>query len=117
VRTKLTDNDKEKMMGDSNKTFTVPAFTLVQYKRDKNRNPVGVVVARKVGEEVRYGFSLCRKGDRFNKARALEIALGRVNAKVTICPNSLEQTFDIVMDRAARYFKQRKVCRKTKRRL
>jgi hypothetical protein len=87
------------------KTFTVPAFTLVQYKRDKNRNPVGVVVARMVDGQVRYGFSLCRKGDRFNKARALEIALGRVDAEVTICPNSLEQTFDIVVDRAKRYFK------------
>lgn len=77
---------------------------LIEYLRDKNGSPVGVVVA--LGKED-IGWSLCNKRDRFNKQRALEIAVGRSYKRnisdtkpVTILP-----LFNKVYARAQRYFK------------
>ena len=45
-----------------------------QYLRDKNRNPIGLVVLDKEGN---YGWSKLRKGDKFTKELANKIALNR----------------------------------------
>lgn len=57
----------------------IPKHTVIQYiRKKKNRIPYGVVVAIKdIENGYRIGYSLCNKKDRFNKKRALEIALGR----------------------------------------
>ena len=88
----------------------IPPYTLIAYKRDKKRNPVGVVVATKDPQtgHINYGFSLCRKGDRFTKARALEIALGRsqFDDYDMICTiHSLRDTLNKVEARAKKYYK------------
>lgn len=92
-------------------TTYIPPQTLIAYKRDKNRNPVGVVVATKCpyNGQIHYGYALCRKGDRFTKARALEIALGRTkfNEFDMICTiHSLRDTLNRVEARAKKYYKQ-----------
>jgi hypothetical protein len=50
---------------------------IVQYVRDLNRNPVGVVVA--IGPD-QVGWSVCHPKDRFDKVRGLNIAIGRAQA-------------------------------------
>ena len=45
-----------------------------QYLRDKNRNPIGLVVLDRVGN---YGWSKLRKGDKFTKELANKIAFNR----------------------------------------
>ena len=45
-----------------------------QYLRDKNRNPIGLVILDKKGN---YGWSKLRKGDKFTKELANEIAFNR----------------------------------------
>jgi hypothetical protein len=100
---------KEKEMVNKINT-NIPAYTLISYKRDKKRNPVGVVVATKnpATGDIHYGHALCRKGDRFTKARALAIALGRTdfNTYDTICKiPSLQNTLNRVKERAKKYFK------------
>ena len=49
---------------------------LIQYIRNKNNQPIGVVVAV---DKYKVGYSLCKKGDRFDKQRGFEIAVGRAN--------------------------------------
>ena len=77
---------------------------LIEYLRDKNGNPIGVAVA--VSKED-IGWSLCNKRDKFNKQRALEIAVGRATKRdisdtkpVTILP-----LFNKIYARAQKYFK------------
>lgn len=59
------------------KDYTIPKHTVIQYVRDKKGVPYGVVVAVKVDDGYRLGYSLCNKKDRFSKDMALKIALGR----------------------------------------
>jgi hypothetical protein len=59
--------------------MNIPKYTVIQYIRNKNRIPLGVVVAIKSADGYNLGYSLCRKGDRFNKRMALNIAIGRAN--------------------------------------
>lgn len=59
------------------KDYTIPKHTVIQYVRDKKGVPYGVVVAVKVEDSYRLGYSLCNKKDRFSKDMALKIALGR----------------------------------------
>ena len=48
------------------------------YIRDENRNPFGVVVTRKVGNQLEYNYSVCNPKDKFSKEIAKKIALGRL---------------------------------------
>lgn len=86
---------------------------LVEYKRDKNRTPYGVVVA--IGPDM-VGWSLCNKKDKFTKAEGLHFALYRalaikectVNYKIRAyedCPTTLRKQFDRMIERSLLYFK------------
>jgi hypothetical protein len=88
-----------------------PNNTIFQYVRNRRREKVGVVVAtRRSDNTVGLGFSLCatNRGDTFNPATALEIAVGRAenfpHFKATL-PQSVKADWDIIYDRACRYFK------------
>lgn len=56
----------------------IPQQTLIQYVRDNNRTPRGIVVAIKLSNgKIGIGWSLCRKNERFIKDMGLQIAIGR----------------------------------------
>lgn len=77
---------------------------LVKYVRDKNNNPRGVVVAIGAKE---LGYALAHKGDKFDKARGLQIAVGRALKHATNVefPESLQDAKAEMLDRSVRYFK------------
>ena len=88
-----------------------PNTVIFQYVRNRRRQKVGVVAAVKRSDNtVGFGYSLCavNRGDAFNPATALEIALGRAENfpyfKGEI-PQSVVNDWDTIFDRAVRYFK------------
>jgi hypothetical protein len=93
---------------------------LRQYIRDKQGRPCGVVVSDKLcDQEIYFGYSLCntKKGDKFNKNRGLEIAVGRLmSRKFSLLPYDIPRyielppkilvTLDHIKQRSKRYFKK-----------
>ena len=74
----------------------IPKHTVIQYVRNKKRIPYGVLVAIKDDNGYRVGYSLCNKKDRFNKAMALKIAIGRAyrgHEIPTPIPHDVPKTF------------------------
>jgi hypothetical protein len=90
----------------------IPAYTLVTYKRNKNGDPVGVLVAKKNQGDGSFtiGYSQCRKGDKFNKKMGLNIALGRCDnfdvKYFNSMPHSLRKILPDFIKRCERYYKQ-----------
>lgn len=88
-----------------------PNNTIFQYVRNRRRQKVGVVVAVKRDDGlVGFGYSLCAKtkGDEFNRETALNIALGRAENFPHFegeVPQSVENDWSEIYDRATRYFK------------
>lgn len=93
--------------------------TIIQYIYNKkipskNRRAIGVLaaVARGDAEKIHIGWSLCAKGrgDKFDKARGLQIALGRSLVGSTAeVPDSIAEQINCFSARACRYFKDREV--------
>jgi len=88
-----------------------PNNTIFQYVRNRRREKVGVVVATKRSDNtIGLGFSLCatNRGDTFNPTTALNIAVGRAenfpHFKDAL-PQSVKADWDMIYDRACRYFK------------
>ena len=89
---------------------------IVQYVRDKHRNPVGTVVATLTRDnEISVGWSRCNKLDRFTKSVAKQIAYERaVRENATEALREEFQTLPMsyciaiakIVDRAVRYYKQ-----------
>jgi len=84
--------------------------TLVQFVRDRKGQPRGMVVATVIDDQIRIGWSYTntKLGDRFNKSRALQIALGRAkngqrNSVTT--PHSVSKVIEKMQNRAGFYFK------------
>ena len=86
---------------------------IYEFVLNKKKQRVGVVVATVVAnnpESVRLGFSRCNTsaGDKFDKGKALTIALGRARAGGTMdLPISMLQNYMRMADRAKRYFKDK----------
>jgi len=81
---------------------------IVQYSRDEKGSPDGVLVAEKAEENtVLIGWSACQKPDHFNKARALQIATGRIKlgASGGVVPRRMRDMIAPFTDRCRRYFK------------
>lgn len=51
------------------------------YIRDEKRNPIGVIVTRKVENYVEVNYSFCSPKDKFDKKIGKKIALGRLETK------------------------------------
>ena len=87
---------------------------LVFYTRKKkngkwNGKRTGCMVAAKIDGRVKFGFSLCRKDDAFDKAEGLKIATERMNEWSTVetlnaLPASLREQYDYFNDRMDKYF-------------
>lgn len=82
---------------------------LMEYVRDKNNRPIGVIVATSKNT---FGWSLCSKKDRrfgtvINKKIGLDIAVGRAFAKIPFnqMPKSLWDPLEKMVMRAEKYFK------------
>ena len=80
---------------------------LVKYLRDKNNVPHGCVVST---SPYKFGYSLCAKGDVFDKKTALELAVMRANCipENRILAHTPESLQDLMLDmiyRASRYYK------------
>lgn len=85
--------------------------TLIQYIRDNNYKPYGVVVAVKKENEVHYGFSIQNKKDKWDRHTGIKIAEARANAGAYSLPRSeklsrpIIENFQLLSDRAVKYFK------------
>ena len=87
----------------------IPKFTVIQYLRNKKRVPYGVLVAVKNENSPRgycFGYSLCNKKDRFNKAMALKVAIGRANVEWdNDPPHDVRHAAPSFFDRCNKYYK------------
>lgn len=86
---------------------------IIEYVRDKRRNPIGTVVAFVTeGNEIAVGWSRCnRKLDRFNKQTGKFIAAwnalhNHIKSDFGNLPTAYRAKILKVLDRAYRYFKQ-----------
>lgn len=76
---------------------------IFQYVRNRQNQRVGIVVAC---SKEQVGWSACKKGDRFNKERGMEIAIGRASVGSEVKPPLyVSFTLEIMKERAERYFK------------
>ncbi len=82
---------------------------LVEFVRDKNNRPIGVIIALSKEE---FGWSLCAKADRqfgtvIDKQRAYDIAFIRASNHVPVerMPKSFKKPYQKMLERSARYFK------------
>lgn len=78
-------------------------------KRFTKGDPIGAVVAVKVGEDIRFGWSQCatKHGDRFNKDEALSLAVDRTREIVDIhkIPPRVRKQLEKFAVRAFKYFR------------
>ena len=89
---------------------------LIQYVR-KNNKPVGCLVATKREDgKVAISYSACKKGDKFTKKLAREIAFGRTKKNcislqvmqspvLSLIPFALRNSLEGFINRTERYFK------------
>jgi hypothetical protein len=89
-----------------------PNNTIYQYVRNRRKEKVGVVAALlRSDNTIGFGYSLCavNRGDKFNPVTALNIALGRAENfpyfKCEEVPQSIDNDWAEIHDRACRYFK------------
>jgi len=79
--------------------------------RDKNRNPIGTVVAIKNGNDILLGWSKLHVGvDSFSKPRGRQIAIGRALFKSVPTPPAkdrqmIAEHLTEILQRAKKYFK------------
>jgi len=91
--------------------ITVPAYTLISYARNKKGDPIGVLVAKRRGNngDFTIGYSQCRKGDKFSKKLGLKIALGRCeNGSYEVLdrmPHNLRRNLSSFIQRCEKYYK------------
>ena len=80
-------------------------------KSKTNRNKKGVLIAFLYMDEMRIGWSLCNKRDKFNKELGLHIARNRAKRTVHInIPPSIKKEMNLFVKRATSYFKDKPLC-------
>lgn len=86
-------------------------YMILQYIRNRNNQPIGIMVADIIDGTMRIGISRCNKKDRFNKNRGMAIATGRLNCEDhhnfidEDTPSEISVQIDNFNNRARRYFK------------
>lgn len=85
-----------------------PTHSVVQYVRNKKK-PHGALVAIKTSDGFRIGYSLCRKGDRFKKKMAVQIAIGRATHSHAEAsqdlPREIKKMMPLFAERCRKYYK------------
>jgi hypothetical protein len=85
---------------------------LINYIRNENRKPHGVVVAFKQDGKIHFGYSLHNPADKWDRELGIKIAVARANAdefqlpKVKDRLEVVSEAFEHMKKRAIRYFKQ-----------
>ncbi len=86
---------------------------LIQYCRDKQWRPIGVVVIYKYQGRLHIGWSLCRKDDRWNKHVGVYKAISRAEIITDESPGwspqvptSVRSTAQLLFNRATRILKK-----------
>lgn len=90
----------------------IPKHTIISYVRDNKGRPQGALIAvrEENGKGYRVGYSLCNKLDRFSKAMAVKIALGRAAAgrppssEKEPLPHLIRRNIPAFIERCARYY-------------
>lgn len=78
---------------------------LIQYVKKPSGVKKAVMFARKEGNIVSFGYSLCSKRDTFKKDFGLHVASRRADKQEIDIPTSMGQNFKDFVNRAKRYFK------------
>lgn len=82
----------------------------MQFVRDRKGNPRGVVVAtldEQSNVTLGWSYTNIKAGDRFNKQRGIDIALGRVKTGTDAqVPHNVQKVSDRMYRRALIYFKK-----------
>jgi hypothetical protein len=85
-----------------------PSHSVVQYVRNKKK-PHGALVAIKTPDGFRIGYSLCRKGDRFKKKMAVQIAIGRATHSHSLeaqeLPREIKKMIPVFTERCRKYYR------------
>jgi hypothetical protein len=84
------------------------------YIRNRNGNPVGVVIAEKIIGNPSIGWSLCCKRDKFSKEMGECIALNRAEKYASLppeevlpkVPRTVQPYYNYMVNRANKYFKK-----------
>lgn len=82
---------------------------LMQFVRDNHGDPRGIVVAQSIDDKIHIGWSFVNKksGDKFNKERGLQIAIGRIEKNTnSVIPRDVNVVVDIIANRSRAYFKK-----------
>lgn len=83
---------------------------LKQYVRDKNNNPIGVMLSVLVDDCIQYGYSICHKNDKYDKVKGMLIAFNRLNAKrMSAIPIKMESAFEDFIERSEKYWRKNRV--------
>lgn len=78
---------------------------LIEYVRNKNRHPIGVVVA--VGKN-KIGWSKCNKQDKWDRNLGIQIAKNRAEKGYrTSVPHEVKPKIDHMKKRAHKYYRKR----------
>lgn len=75
---------------------------IYSYVRDEKRNKRGIVVALDYQGEIRIGYSLLHKNDKWNKDLGINIALSRAMLGKTIVPERTRQRIEFIINSASR---------------
>lgn len=83
---------------------------LMQFVRDRDGQPRGMVVATVIDGSVRFGWSYTntKAGDRFNKQKAIVISTGRAEkgwSQKVKTPHQVIKSLNQIVDRSIRYYK------------
>lgn len=89
---------------------TIDKPMLTQFVRDRKGQPRGMVVATVIDNTIRFGWSFAntKAGDRFDKCKAITIALGRAEngwGPKTKVPVSTVKVLNKMYTRATSYYK------------
>lgn len=78
-----------------------------KFVRDRNNHKKGIVIAFMENDQVKMGWSLCKKGDLFDHNLGMNIALGRAKSNhLQLIPFSISEDWGKMKARADKYFKE-----------
>lgn len=78
--------------------------------RNGQRQKVGLFFGTTIKNQIVIGFSLCSREDKFDRDKALAIAVGRaLSPKSQECPPSISDEACDFADRCVKYFKDSRI--------
>lgn len=86
---------------------------MFQFLRKEDRTPVGILVAKQIGNKVGIGYSLCSEQDVFQKEKGRMIARRRaeknVNSETVFMHTSMINGANELLERAKKYFSDKEI--------